>query len=148
MRIDCLHGYFKFNEVRQGQISAFMSVYDLVLVKDRDFYTFETLKDAPLYAIKDKTYLGATVTQTYEGNPWEILEQNGLVFDFTSDSVVPKASITTRVIITQLDSSYLSEGLILPGSVTDDGKRVINYSAWFFPDTKRFKYSEITFEDA
>lgn len=122
-----------------------MSIFDgLELVPWRDAYTFADLLEAPDYAIEGGLYLGADATKTFEGEPWEIMKANELVFDFTSGEVVPLESITRRVEIDTASRYFLSSGLILPGSVLDDGSRVTEYSARYSFDTARFKYSEVT----
>jgi len=67
LKIDCLHGFFIFREVEVGQVSDFMSLTGLSLVKWRDAYTFEAIKDAPDFSIIGKTVLGVPATETFEG---------------------------------------------------------------------------------
>lgn len=145
MKIECLHGYFKFSEVRQGQVSDFMNVYGVTLVRERDYYTFPFLKDAPDYSLPGSTYLGSPSTELFEGEPWEIMEQNELVFNFNTNLVVPISTITNVCPLDLGLNYFLSPGLILPGSVTADGNRVKEYSAWFLKESMRFKYSEVGF---
>lgn len=147
MRIDCLHGYFKFYESRSGDISRFMSIFSgLSIFNNEDHYTFEALLEAPEYSILGNEYLGATATKTYSGKPWEIFRENGLAYDFNKGIVQPIASITQVVKIYESGNTFISQGLILPGSFTDEGGRVTDYSAWFLFDSLKFKYSELTID--
>lgn len=146
MQIRCDHGYFFFRESKVGQISAFMSIFGLDLVAKDDYYTFETLFDSDDFSIKGSEYLGSVATVTYAGRPWEVMRENGLVYDFTQDLVVPIETIVTTVEISEAANYFLSPGLILPGSVRDDGSRVTDYSAWYLFDSAKFKYSEVNFE--
>lgn len=146
MQVKCLHGYFKFEETAQGQLSDFIDLYGLSIVSSGDHFTFEALKDAPRYSIAGGEYLGATATKTYEGEPWEVMRANGLVYDFINDRVVQLTSITQRVNIYTASRYYLSNGLLLPGSIKDDGLRVTDYSAFFILTRVQFRYTEVTYE--
>lgn len=146
MRIKCINGYFIFDETDLGQLSNFMSRYGLTIVRSENYYTFEFLADAPKYSIAGGLYLGAPAIATYEGEPWEIFNQNSLVYDFTLGLVV---NINTIVKVIEIDIAkdyYLSNGLILPGSRLKDGTQVKSYSAWYDKKTLQFKYSEVEVE--
>ena len=143
MLIKCLHGFFLITETKVGQLSDFQSRFDLKLVRYGEHYTFEELADAPTYSIKGADFLGRVATKTFEGRPWEVFEENGFVFDFNRGLVVPLASVTQTTTIDLAGNRFVSPGLILPGSLTDDGDRVTDYSAWYSRDTLRFLYSEV-----
>lgn len=143
MRVKCLHGFFIFQETKVGQVSDFMSLTGLSLVPWRDAYTFEDLEDAPDFSLKGKTMLGVSANENFEGEPWEIFEANELVYDFSKGLIVPISSITQTTTIQAAGNRFISPGLILPGSLTDEGDRVRDYSAWFSRDTLRWLYSEV-----
>lgn len=145
MRVKCLHGFFIFQETRVGQVSDFMSLTDLSLVPWRDAYTFEDLADAPDFSIAGKTILGTPATKTIEGEPWEVFEGNEIVYNFNTGLVVPIAAITQQAVLQLAGNRFVSSGLILPGSLTAEGDRVKDYSAWFSRDTLRWLYSEVTY---
>lgn len=147
MKIKCLHGYFIFEEQRAGEVSDFISLTGLNLVRKENYFTFEALETAPDYAIKGSTYLGAAVTKTFAGKPWEILEANSLIYNFDTGLLVPITSVTQRTSISAAGNVYVSPGLILPGSLTDEGARVRDYAAWFSTETMRFRYSEVSYVD-
>lgn len=145
MRIICRHGYFIFQELRVGQVSDFMSRYGLELVsKDKDF-TFADLEDVPKYSLKNKMLMGNLALVNFEGEPWEVFEQNKLVYDFDLGLVVPISSITQIVTIDESGNKFTSPGLIKPGSTAAGGQRVKDYSAWFSRDTLTFLYSEVSY---
>lgn len=146
MEVKCVSGYFIFTEHEEGEVSRFSSLFDLDISLFEDKYVFDTLADAPEYSIIGGTYLGAPAVKTFEGKPWEVMKANGLVYDFLNDVVVPFATIIQRVSLDLTDYYYLSTGLMLPGSVTDDGTRVTDYSAWYSFEDATFKYSEVSFE--
>jgi len=145
MRVRCLHGYFIFDEMRQGQISDFMNLTGLSLVPKDNYYTFEGLEDAPEYSLLGKTYLNLPAVALYEGKPWEVFEANEFVFDFTTGLLVPIVSITRLVEIKQAGNLFVTNGLIQPGSLTTEGKRVKDYAAWFSRDRLTWHYSEVTY---
>lgn len=143
MRVKCLHGYFIFDETSVGQISDFISWSGLPLQPKENYYTFEKLLDFPTYSIKGKDLLGTPALKTFEGKPWEILEANELVYDFTLDQIRLISSVTQNVVIRQAGNRFVSNGLILPGSLTVEGLRVKEYAAWFSRDRLSFLYSEV-----
>jgi hypothetical protein len=122
-----------------------MSLTGLKLVKWRDAYTFEYLEEAPEFSIAGKAVLGVPSAATFEGEPWEVFEKNGIVYDFGKGIAVPIATITQTVKISLAGNRFISSGLILPGSLTADGKRVKDYSAWFSRDTLRWLYSAVDY---
>lgn len=145
MRIVCRHGYFTFQELRVGQISDFMSRYGLDLVSKGNEFTFADLESAPKYSLKNKQLMGNVALFNFEGEPWQVFEKNKLVYDFDSGLVVPISSITEVITIDEVGNKFISPGLIKPGSTTDGGQRVRDYSAWFSRDTLTFLYSEVAY---
>lgn len=111
-----------------------------------DYFTFSDLVGAPDYSVAGNEYLGATATKTCAGRPWDVMRLNGLVYDFKKSLVVPILSITQFVSLSGAENYFVSSGMILPGSVMDDGSRVTDYSAWFNFDIMKFKYSSVTHE--
>lgn len=145
MKARCLHGFFIFEEVKVGEVSDFVSYSGLSIVPRGTYFTFEGLQSAPRYSIQGKPYLGATTTKTFEGEPWEVMQANGLVFDFLTNTVKPLLSVTQLVSIKTAGHRFISNGLILPGSVTEDGKRVKDYAAHYSKESLRWLYSEVTY---
>jgi hypothetical protein len=145
VKIECRHGYFFFHETKAGEISRFMSYYqglDIVPIEDR--FTFSFLKAAPNYSLKGAKYLGALSSVTIADVPSEVMRANKLVYNFQTGLVVPIAQIITRTQITEAGNYFVSPGLILPGSLTDRGKRVTDYAAWYSFRDGQFEYSEVT----
>lgn len=147
MRIDCAHGYFRFSETAPGQLARFTSRYGFELARARggEWFTFADLLEAPDYSIAGGTFLGAPTAVTFEGDPSEVMRQNGLVYNFALGLVVPLASIVQSAPISAAGDVFVSTGMILPGTVTDDGSRVTDYAAFYLHDQGRFKYSEIDY---
>jgi hypothetical protein len=58
MRVLCRYGHFAFYPKDEKEISLFNQLFDQVLLRQDDFYTFEFLKDAPEYSLLGKPYLG------------------------------------------------------------------------------------------
>lgn len=145
MRIKCLHGFFIFDEFKTGQASKFMSQTGLKLVPWRGAYTFETIEPAPNFSIKGKDLFGNTATKNYAGEPWEIFEQNNLVYNFNTDAVVLISSITQKIDLKLAGDHYISPGLILPGSITSNGDRIKSYTGQLSSFKPTWSYSEVTF---
>jgi hypothetical protein len=142
MRIRCVHGYYFFEESSVGQLSDFMNRYALSIVPNGDHFTFEFLKDAPRYSILGNPYLGAPAIKTFEGEPWEIMRENQLVYNFQTGLMQSLLAVTQVTPLNNAGRYYVSNGLILPGSLTDGGLRVTDYSARY--SGLRFQYSEVT----
>lgn len=145
MKARCLHGYFLFEETKPGQISDFASRFGLSIVPRGTYFTFEALAEAPRYSIQGAPLLNLTATKTYEGEPWEVFEANGFVFDFDSNLLKPLLSVTQLVQIKTVGNKFISSGLILPGSLTDEGQRVKDYAAHYSKETLRWLYSEVSY---
>lgn len=145
MKIKCVSGYFIFEETYPGDLSDFVSLFDLELVSKDHYFTFAELLDAPDFSLIGTKYLDADATANFEGKPWDVMKENGLVFNFNELEVVPVAAIFQQIEVNRALSYFVQDGLILPGSLTDGGKRVTDYSAHFSKDTMLFKYSEVNF---
>lgn len=146
MKLICSHGYFKLEEFTQGEFSDFMSYSGLAIERNGDHFTFDGLVDAPKYSIAGGKYLGCPTTETFEGEPWEVMRANGLVYNFSNGTVVPIETVLTSVHLSSAGNFYDAGGMIQPGSVTDDGKRVTDYAASFSIGQLAFRYSEVTSE--
>lgn len=145
MRVKCLHGYFIFEETKVGQISQFMSYSGVPLVPKDNYYTFEKLLDAPNYSLIGKDLLGYVATKTFEGDPWLVFEENQVVYDFTLDMMRLISSVTKTTTVRNVGNRFYSPGLILPGSLTAEGSRVKDYTAWFSRDRLTWLYSEVSY---
>lgn len=145
LTIKCIHGYFMFNETKMGELSDFMNLFTLELVSKNNYYTFPALANAPKYSVEGGNYLDAPALKTFEGEPWEVMKENGLVYNFILKKVVPIESIIQRPNIKEATNYYFSDGLLLPGSVTDDGLRVTDYSAGFLFGSIKFRYTEVSY---
>jgi hypothetical protein len=147
MLIKCLHGYFIFKESMAGDLSRFMAIFsDLSIVPVEDYFTFEFLAEAPSHVIAGSTYLGAPCLVSVEGKPWDIMRANSLIYDFANDVVIPIAAVLSRLEIAESSNYFVSPGLIMPGSINNQGQRVKEYSAWMNFESQSFKYTEVGYE--
>lgn len=142
MKLKCLHGYYIFSETKPGQISDFikLSGYDLVL--KNGVYIFNALVDAPKYSIKGKSYLGVTASKTFEGEVWEVFEQNNFVFDFTKNKLVNITSINGSFDLRQNGNYYTANGMILAGTKASD-MVVKSYTGFFSRVSYAWTYSGV-----
>lgn len=149
MKLRCLHGYFLFEETNPAQISDFMRVSKAEIVPKGPGFTFADLEFAPEYSIIGKPIeiglspLPAKVD--FAGEPWEVLEANGMIYNFSTGLLMPILSVTQVVSISDGANRYIAQGMILPGSLTAEGKRVKDYAAHFSRQTGRFLYTEVTY---
>lgn len=147
MIIKCIHGYFIVREQSEGEVARFNSIYETELVTEHDYFTFSQLVGAPEHSILGQSYLGLIATATYAGKPWEVMEENGYVYDFTLDVVRPIASITSLISPVRRLDGYWAKGLIQPGSINNISGRVTGYTCHFDPKDSltQYRYSEITY---
>lgn len=122
MRVRCLHGFFLFQETTAGQVSDFASATGLKLEPFGSDYTFEALALAPSHSIQGKPLLGLPAVATYQGQPWEVFEANQFVFDFDAGIMKPITSVILRTWIRPAGNYFVSPGLIMPGSIADQGR--------------------------
>ncbi len=127
-------------------MSRFCSRFGLEIERSGDHFTFADLVEAPDYSILGGLFLDMICTATFEGPPWEVMRENKLIYDFSKGLVVPLLSVAQLVSVAQAGHRWLAPGMILPGSVTDDGSRVTDYSAFYDP-SRGFIYSEIGYGD-
>lgn len=144
MKIECVHGYFKFFETKAGQISQFMAMSGFELARNGDHFTFADLVDAPSHSIAGGRFLGCPTLKTFAGEPWEVMRENRLVYNFVLGLVVPIDVIVQLVKVQNAGSYLISTGMIQPGSIMDDGSRVKDYSAQFIQELAHFRYSEVS----
>ncbi len=144
MKITCLHGYFRIEETSPGVLSEFLSLYSLPVVLKGDHFTFQDLEEAPDFSLAGLPYLTGVATKTYAGRIWEIFEANEFIYNYDSGLIVPIESITQRVSISDVGGYFQCDGLILPGSLTDEGQRVRDYAAWYF-GAGDFRFTEVGF---
>lgn len=149
MKIRCLHGFYSFEETNPAQISDFMRFTGLKIVPHGTIFTFDDLTSAPEYSIKGKALqIGKTplpAIADFAGEPWEVLEANEMVYDFTLGILRPITSITQIVDIDDGGNRFLANGIILAGSLTAEGNRVKDYAAHFSRSTQRFLYTEVSY---
>jgi len=114
------------------------------LIAQDDYYTFLLLKDAPNYSLLGKSYLGMTAVKTYADQPWNVMEQNQMVYDFTLKMMQNINTIFTPVKILRAKAYYYTKGLILPGSIDiTSNQKITGYQCDFEFDSGEFSYSEV-----
>lgn len=146
MKIDCLHGYYKFQEDYAGELSHFVSRFGFELDRSGDHFTFSDLTDAPDFSIQGGTFIAIPTIKTFEGKPWDVMRENELVYDFTTGLIVPIASVVRTISLSKSGNYFTAGGMILAGSLTDEGERVTDYAAHYIADLAQFRYSEIEYE--
>lgn len=145
MKIRCIHGYFIIEEDSTGEVARFMSLYNgIEIVSKGQYFTFSPLLEAFELSIKGTSYVGATSTKTFSGKPWEVMKANGLVYNFNTGKMVLLESITDRAMINRASDYFWTEGLLLPGSLNEQGLRVLDYVAGYDFRGNKFKLAEVT----
>jgi len=145
MIVNCEHGFYTFYETDVGQISNFILRSGFSLFKKNNYFVFDALKDAEDFSIKGLPYLNAVSKKNYQGKIGEVFRSNDFVFDFTSDLIKDRNSVTSFNDLMLSGDRYVSKGLVLPGSFTQGGKKVIGYTCHVSRLTNSFTYSEVDF---
>lgn len=145
MRVLCRHGHLAFYETYAGEIAYFMDYYGVELERDGEFFTFPLLRGAPDYSLAGKPYRGILAVKTFAGKPWDILRENGFVYNISTKTLVPKATVLTTFNPVDAGGYYTHEGpLIQPGSWVD-GKQILSYDAAYgakFLEARISEYDE------
>lgn len=146
MKVKCLHGYFIFEETRVGQVTDFANKNQLDIVYlDNGQFTFSKLAQVSEYSLYGKPLGDFSAIKTFAGKPWDVFEANGVVYNFLLDQVVPILSITQIAQLKASQNWYLSPGLILPGSLLENGQRIKSYNAWFSRERATWLYEGVSY---
>lgn len=147
MRILCRHGHIAFYPRHASDVARFTQYFGIILERSEDFYTFPTLVDAPRFTIKGTNYLGLVATVTYEGHPWEIMRENGLVYNVNRETLSLKGAITTQIALPLQSFCYLSQvPLVQPGSRNSLGNQILSYDGEYNVDNFLLKITEFAYE--
>jgi hypothetical protein len=147
MRVLCRHGHFAFYPRGASDIYRFAQSFDVELEREEDYFTFPTLKGAESYSLAGKPYLGIPALETFEGKPWDVMKENGLVYDVQLGIVVPKTTIVGIADITQKGFFYVCNvPLLQPGARTILGRQILSYSGEFREDKFYLRILEFGYE--
>ncbi len=145
MKLTCIHGYFIAREDVPGEIARFNSLFSQDFVSKDDYYTFELLADAPDFSIVGLAYLNLVGLVNYAAKPFEVMEQNGFIYDFSNKVLKPIEAIAIQITPIRLNEAYSTRGLIQPGSLTKDWERVKGYNCDINMTNLTFIYSGIIY---
>ncbi len=148
MRVLCRHGHFAFYPRRAGDIYQFAQAFDVELEREEDYYTFSGLIGAPKYSLTLKPYLNLLpATTTFEGNPWDVMRENGFVYNVALGLIVPKLTVLGLVELTQKSTFYVANvPLLQPGARTMLGRQILSYSGEFSDDKFYLRILEFGYE--
>lgn len=146
MIIDCLHGYFQIRETEPGQAVKFNYRYNQDLKLCGDYFTFSGLKGAPRFSIPTISYLGVPAKKVYEGEPWQVMKANGLVYDFILKTVRLIGDVTDQVQFNANNEYWTARGLIRPGSFDPVGQKITGYTCHYDYYMRLFRYTEFSYE--
>ncbi len=148
MRVLVRHGHFAFYPEKLNDLGRFSRYFGITLVRDGDFYTFSLLQDAPRYSLATKLFLNLPATTTYEGRaPWEVMRENGFVFDLLTQILVPKTSYVSIAPLPLSDDHWISPTpLFQPGLRDTSGRQILSYDGFFTMGTFDLKIIEVAYE--
>lgn len=146
MRILCRHGHFAFYPKDEIDISRFGNIFEEEFIRVNDFYTFAFLEDVPNYSLIGKTFMGLPATVTFEGNSWDVMKENGFVYNVALKLVVPKTTIGTVITLEPSDDFFTIENpLIQPGSRNTQGQQLMSYDAQFIRSSSQLRVTEVQY---
>lgn len=148
MRVVCRHGHFAFYPRTSEDIGRFQQYYQTELVAEADYFTFPELVGLPRYSILARPYGNLIALATYEGrSAWEVMRENGFVYDVTTALLLPKLSVTNMVKLPQTTYySITQRTLVQPGALTVAGTRILSYDAEFSLDWKQLRIRSTSVE--
>jgi hypothetical protein len=128
-------------------MNRFAQSFDVTLKREEDYYTFSYLQGAPKYSIMGRPYLNLPALKTFEGNPWDVMRENGFVYNIQLGALVPKISITGIADITQKGFFFIANvPLLQPGIRTVLGQQITSYSGEFYEDKFWLRILEYDYE--
>lgn len=147
MRVLCRHGHFAFYPRNPSDIYRYADSFDVELVRESDYFTFSDLAGAKRYSLVGSPYLNLPALETFEGEPWDVMRENGFVFNVQTGLLVPKASIVGIADITQKGYFYVcNTPLLQPGARTILGRQILSYSGEFNEDKFYLRIVEFGYE--
>lgn len=133
MKVICQSGFLKFYPKNSSEVSDFNTYFSKSLIRNGDHWTFPALAALPDYSIKGRPFADLVAIETIEGEPWQVMQANGLVYDLTLDAIVPKQTIISEVQLPQTGSYYTADvPLVQPGAFVAFGVQVMSYHAELF----------------
>lgn len=127
MRVLCRHGHLAFYPRRASDVARYIRFFETEMERLEDFYTFPELVEAEHFSIAGRSYLGLVATVTFEGRPWDVMRENGFVFDVTKRKLVRLASVSLTVELPLSDHYYIAPPLVQPGSRDRSGRKILSY---------------------
>lgn len=147
MRLLCRHGHYAFYPLKAFEISVFNNFYGAGLVREKDYYTFPGQVGAPDYSFIGEPYMNIPGVVRYEGKPWEVMRENGFVFNLATGLFVPAASIVTVINLTMTGQFFLAQNAIIQaGSFDATGQKVLSYDAEFWIEQNQLRVIEYNYE--
>lgn len=145
MRITCINGYFIFKETLPSEVSKFIGYTKLDLVRVDDYFTFKPLALAPEFSISSMPYLNLVANKTSEGKPWDVFKSNGFCYDFRTGQIVDINLVQAKSNVKSAGNYLVSNGLILPGSINENGQKITSYVCWYFKNDNTWVYPEVSY---
>lgn len=147
MRVTCRHGHYAFFPRDSSEIGAFSNLFAEELARVEDYYTFSFLKDAEKYSLEAKPYLGLPALVTFEGNPWDVMRENGFVYSVGLKLLVPKETITSTVGVSRVGYySIVDRPLIQAGARNASGQQILSFDGEFTLSSRQLKLTEFSYE--
>lgn len=148
MRVLCRHGHFAFYPKEAKDVYRYASYFDQELERDGDFYTFAPLAGLERYSLAAKFFGNLPAITTYEGRgPWDVMRENGFVYDLKTKLIVPKLAILSASQPIKGDGYYLSDSpLLQPGSRNQIGQQILSYDAEFVQGSFQLKIVGFEYE--
>lgn len=88
MRISCESGYYKFYPDSAPAAKTLERVFNIEVVQEKNYYTFQALKDMPAYSIIGKIIgLGICFLNFSNGNKADVLKKNLLTYNLSAKNI-------------------------------------------------------------
>lgn len=148
MRVLCRHGHIVFYPRNAAEIGRFAKYFNVNLARERDYFTFEGLIGAPNYSIELMPFLDLPANTTYAGEPWDVMRENGFVFDIRNGLLIPKETVN-EIVDLPLVGYFFRAGvpLLQPGSRnSSSGQQILSYSGEFVDEGLSLRVTEYAYE--
>lgn len=129
MKVLCRNGHFAFYPKDRKEVLRFQTLFDLELVAEDDYYTFESLAGLPRWSQTLVPFGNLPAVATYEGrHPHEVMRANEFVYSLATSLLVPRSTISETVRLSQTqECSIAPKPLIQPGAILTTGNVLLGY---------------------
>jgi len=140
VKVIARHGFIEYYPQKADDLQVFRRLFDVTLVAEKNYFTFEALAELPRYSIAGALYAGLPALVTYEGrDASEVMRENNFVYSMALKTLVPTVAIVGTIELPQTQNYAMAKGpFVQPGSLLGViGGRIVGYEGWLDLDYQK-----------